>query len=163
MGLFDRLVGTARPEPDVEPRPAAAVRAALLAVGAPDAPYTVTEEDDRDLNARWRIEEPTWQTYFVERDVDRTIEITMRLDEEAHEVRHVTEQRTVVSEQGALSVRKEGSYTRGNSRTVSKRWTVGGDEGVEETFSFDSAELTRALEAATLEQGWTWKGVIGRL
>ena len=66
-----------------------------------------------------------------------------------------------VGEQGDLG--KAAEYTRGNSRTASKRWTIGGDEGVEETFSFDSAELTRALESACLEQGWTWKGVIGRL
>jgi len=162
MGFLDRLVGTSRPDGGVAARPAAAVRAALLAVGAVDAPYTVSEQEDGRLSARWRIEEPTWQTYFLERDVDRTIEVEMRLDGEAHEVRHVTKELTVTSEEGSLHVSRQASVSRGNSRTVSKRWTVGGD-GVDETFSFDSAELTGALERACLEQGWTWKGVIGRL
>lgn len=159
---MDRLVGTARPDSDAPAQPASSVRAALLAVGAADAPYTVAEEDDGDLVARWRVEEPAWKTFFVERNVNRTIAVTMRLDEGAQEVRHVTEQLTVTTKEGVLSVSKGAEYTRGNSRTASKRWTVGGD-GVDETFSFDSTELTRALERTCLEQGWTWKGVIGRL
>ncbi len=164
MGFLDRLVGTSRPDADVPARPADEVRAALLAVAADGRPYSVTEDADGRLTARWRVEEPAWRTYFTERGVDRTVEVEMRLEEDAHEVRHVTKELEVTTEAGALRVSREASMSRGNSRTVSKRWTVGGSgEGAQETFSFDSADLTRALERACLEQGWVWKGVVGKL
>ncbi|MEU6147585.1 hypothetical protein ABZ848_45460 [Streptomyces sp. NPDC047081] len=47
-------------------------------------------------------------------------------------------------------------------RTVSKRWSLGGEEdsGREETFTFDSDDLKRLLQNAVLKSGWTWRGVV---
>jgi hypothetical protein len=49
-------------------------------------------------------------------------------------------------------------------QTVSKRWTLGGDDDgaqeTTETFSFDSSDLKNPLQEIVLSSGWTWRGVI---
>ena len=61
--LLAWLTGTRRPAPGVTPTPPAAVRAALLAVTRPTAPFLVrpaTAADDvgADLAAEWRMADP---------------------------------------------------------------------------------------------------------
>jgi hypothetical protein len=41
MGLFDKLIGTRYPDDGVAPSSAEEVRAALLGVNRPDAPYVI--------------------------------------------------------------------------------------------------------------------------
>ncbi|MET9495066.1 hypothetical protein [Streptomyces sp. NPDC006552] len=167
MGLFDRLTGTRRPDDGVVPRAAAEVRAALLALGGPEEPWTVgaaTPQQRADLVAEWRVREPAWQEFFRSRHVDRTVRIRLRLVPDEREVRALTEQWEVTWLDGTPRFARSREYGRGPSRTVSKRWSYGrgadGERHWEETFSFDTGRMTEPVRDAVLAAGWTWRGVV---
>ncbi|MEU4032893.1 hypothetical protein [Streptomyces collinus] len=166
MGLFDVFTGTRRPEGGVAPRSAEEVRAALLDVSGPDTPYVVRDGalEKADLVAEWRVREPAWHTFFARTQVSRTIQIKMRLVPERREVRALDRAWDVtwVGDQPRLVLSAERS--RGQVRTVSRRWTVerGADGRLRRTeeFLFDPAELKTPLQEAALGAGWTWRGVL---
>lgn len=165
MGLFDKLTGTRRPGDGVAPRSAEDVRAALLGLNGTDVPYAVRNGvvEGADLVAQWRLMEPAWRTFFSRTQVGYDRQVRMRLVPARHEVRALDVQWEVTwvgDEPRRSSIR----YSRGPSRTVSRRWTVGGDAAgsgeVTDTFRFDSAVLTNALRDAVLDAGWTWRAVV---
>jgi len=166
MGLFDKLTGTKHAIDGVTPSSAEEVRAALLRLNRPDVPYVIREgsADDADLVAEWRVTEPAWQTIFVASQLARAVRFRMRLVPESHEVRVLEEawEITRVGNPPRLEIGK--AYSRGPSRTVSRRYTVNhGDNGhleATETFHFDSAELRNPVQNTVLKSGWTWRGVI---
>ncbi len=169
MGLFDKLTGTKRPADGVAPRPADEVRAALLGVNRPDAPYVIRDgaPEDADLVAEWRMAEPAWQAVFVESQLSRAVRFRMRLVPEKHEVRALEESWEVTRVGHPPRLEISGEYTRGPDRTVSRHYTVerGESGGLEATeiFRFSSADLRNPLQDAALESGWTWRGVLGKL
>ncbi|MEV3856733.1 hypothetical protein AB0J38_20680 [Streptomyces sp. NPDC050095] len=166
MGFLDKLTGTKRPADGVAPRPAQEVRDALLAQGGGDAPWAVCRaapDEKAEFVAEWRVREPAWRGFFLDRHLDRTVRIRMRLVPEEREVRALQEQWEVSWVDGTPRFARSREYGRGQGRTVSKQWTFGRDENggrrLEETFSFDSAELTGPLRDAVLAAGWTWRAV----
>ncbi|MCX4522116.1 hypothetical protein OG402_31510 [Streptomyces anulatus] len=166
MGFFDKLTGTRRPEPGAPPRSAEELRAALLGLNRPDVPYIISNgaAHGADLVAEWRIAEPAWQHVFVQSRLTHAIRIRMRLAEDVPEVRAVEESWEVTRVGNPPRLQTSASYTRGAGRTVSRQYTLQrGENGrleATESFSFDSAQLTDPLRNATLEAGWTWRGVI---
>ncbi|MDX2595984.1 MULTISPECIES: hypothetical protein [Streptomyces] len=166
MGLFDVFTGTRRPEDGVAPRSVEEVRAALLDVSGPDTPYVVRNGalEKADLVAEWRVRDPAWHTFFARTQVSRTIQVKMRLVPERREVRALDRAWDVtwVGDRPRLVLSAERS--RGQVRTVSRRWTVErGTDGrlrTTEEFLFDSAELKTPLQEAVLGAGWTWRGVL---
>ncbi|MER6103178.1 hypothetical protein ABT115_12830 [Streptomyces sp. NPDC001832] len=170
MGFFDMLTGTKRPEGGVAPRSAEELRTALLSLNRPDVPYIISDgaAHEADLVAEWRIAEPAWQPFFIGSQLTHALRIRMRLVEEVPEVRAVEEQWEVTRVGNPPRLQTSAEYARGAGRTVSRSWTLQrGENGrleATETFSFDSAQLTKPLRNAALESGWTWRGVIfGRL
>ncbi|NEY32810.1 hypothetical protein GTU99_11500 [Streptomyces sp. PRKS01-65] len=166
MGLFDKLTGTKRPADGVAPRAAAEVHAALLGLNRPDVPYVIRDghEEGADLVAEWRILDPAWQTFFVRTQVSRVFQVRMRLVPDKREVRSLDQEYEVtwVGDTPGLAIAAEAQ--RGQVRTVSKRWSLGGGEGggpeATETFSFDSSDLKGPLQDTVLGAGWTWRGVV---
>ncbi|MEV6398038.1 hypothetical protein AB0M39_25245 [Streptomyces sp. NPDC051907] len=151
MGLFDKMTGTRYPGAHVAPRSAAEVRAALLAVNRPGVPYVVrdsTAKEGADLVAVWRVEE-----------LKLTLKIRMRIVPARREVRALDEQWEAKN--------GERSYGRGPARTVSRQWTYErGPDGRRhkvESFRFDSRDMKNPLQAAVLNAGWTWRGVLFKL
>ncbi|NXY97631.1 hypothetical protein HYE82_25310 [Streptomyces sp. BR123] len=171
MGLKDRLTGTRRPDGGVPPEPAAEVRAALLALGGPDVPYTVRNAlpaEDADLVAEWRLREPAWHDHFLRHRLERQVQIRMRIDPARHEVRTADRMWEVTWVGGTPRLATSGELSRGQVTTVSKQWTIGRgkDGGIEatESFRFDVADMKTPLQKAVLGAGWTWRGVLfGRL
>lgn len=166
MGLLDKLTGTSHPDGGVAPRSAEEVRAALLGLFGPEAPYLVRggAPEDADLVAEWRIREPAWHGAFARAHVSRVLQIRMRLDPAAREVRTVDRQFKVTWRDGTLQPILSVASTRGQVTTVSRRWTVGpgatGAPQATEVFRFDSSELKEPLRKAVLGAGWTWRGVV---
>ena len=166
MGLFDKLAGTKHPDDGVTPRPVGEVRSALLGLNRSDAPYIVRNAavDGADLVAEWRMAEPAWQTFFIQSQLTRAVQISMRLVEKDHEVRVLEEGREVtrVGNPPRLVISKQ--YTRGPDRTVSRHYTIQrGESGslqATETFRFDASELRNPLQNIVLKSGWTWRGVV---
>ncbi|MFF7753427.1 hypothetical protein ACFZCP_30310 [Streptomyces sp. NPDC007971] len=166
MGLFDRLTGSQHPPEGVSPVPGEELRAALLELNQPDVPYVVRYGggEQCDLLAEWRLTEPAWQHTFVQSQISHAVRIRMRLDHKEHEVRALEEQWEVSRVGTPTSLQMTSEYSRGPSRTVSRRWTIGrGESGrleTTETFRFDSAQLREPLRNAVLKSGWTWRGVV---
>lgn len=170
MGLFDRLTGTKRPAEGVAPRPATGVREALLGLNRPDVPYVVRSgrDGDADLVAEWRLTDPAWRTFFVRTEVSRVFQVHMRLVPDKREVRSLDQQYEVTWSGGVPTLALSTESRRGQVRTTSKRWTLGGGaDGVaeaRETFGFDTSDLKEPLQKTVLDAGWTWRGVVtGRL
>ncbi|MFI5765358.1 hypothetical protein ACIA8F_31040 [Streptomyces sp. NPDC051563] len=166
MGLFDKLTGTRHPDSGVAPRSAEEVRATLLGLFAADAPYVVRggAPEDADLVAECRIQEPAWHTFFARTQVSRVLQIRLRLDPAAREVRSVDRQFEVTWLGGTPRLALSAEAARGQVSTVSRRVKAerGADGALESTevFRFDSAELKDPLREAVLRAGWTWRGVV---
>lgn len=166
MGLFDKLTGTKRPADGVAPRSTAEVHAALLGLNRTDVPYVVRDgrAEGADLVAEWRMLEPAWQTFFARTQVSRVFQVRMRLVPEKNEVRTLDQQYEVTWVGGTPRLSISAEAQRGQVKTVSKQWTLGGGEDGDaeatETFTFDSSELKNPLQDAVLGAGWTWRGVV---
>lgn len=166
MGLFDKLTGTKHPDSGVAPRSAEEVRAALLGLFGADAPYVVREggSEGADLVAEWRLREPAWHTFFARTQVSRVLQIHLRLDPAAREVRSVDRQFDVTWLGGTPQLALSAEAARGQVNTVSWRKKVerGADGKLEatEVFRFDSSDLKDPLREAVLGAGWTWRGVV---
>ncbi|MER7175803.1 hypothetical protein [Streptomyces mesophilus] len=178
MGLFDKLTGTRRPADGVVARSGGEVCAALLGLNGADVPYVIRDGrgEGADLVAEWRVLDPDWRAFFVRSQVSRVFQVRMRLVPEKREVRSLDQQYEVTwaGDRPRLAIAAE--VQRGQVRTVSKRWTLGGDGdvggdvdgggdgdrdgGSARGFRFDSAELKTPLQEAVLGAGWTWRGVV---
>ncbi|MDK9496317.1 hypothetical protein QEZ40_000766 [Streptomyces katrae] len=153
MGFKDRWTGTRHPRAGTPARPAAEVRAALLAVNGPDVRFSVREgsaKEGADLVAEFEFP-----------PLDLTLRTRMRLNPAAHEVR-VLEERWEPSSEGARR-----QYGRGPADKVYRQWEVkAGPDGRRhraETFRFASQDMRGPLQRAVLGAGWTWRGVLLRL
>ncbi|MBT2392397.1 hypothetical protein J7E87_23970 [Streptomyces sp. ISL-1] len=168
MGLMDKLRGTKRPPRGVEPCPAEDVVAALLGLNGPDVPWVVRDGTDEgaDFVAEWRVEEPTWQSFFASRQVNRTLRIRLLLIPKLHEVQAIEEQWAVSWAAGPASASLSREWGRGPGRRVTKTWTIGrGSDGrlqATESYHFDSNDMKRPVQNAVLEAGWTWRGVLSK-
>ncbi|QKW28904.1 hypothetical protein HUT11_24430 [Streptomyces seoulensis] len=166
MGLFDKLTGTQRPPEGVSPVAREALREALLGLSRPEVPYVVRYGggEQCDLLAEWRLREPAWRHVFVQSQISHAVRIRMRLDPRENEVRALEEQWELSRTDSPTGLQVTSEYTRGPSRTVSRRWTIGrGTDGhieATETFRFDSAQLREPLRDTVLRSGWTWRGVV---
>ncbi|MEV7126526.1 hypothetical protein [Streptomyces sp. NPDC093260] len=170
MGIFDRLTGTRYPAEGVPSASRDEVRTALLALNGPGVPYVVrySAGEQCDLVAEWRLREPAWGHTFLRSEISHAVRIRMRFDRDEDEVRALEEQWELTRVGSPPRLQVTSKYSRGPSRTVSRRGSLGRDvDGrlrVTETFRYDSAALRDASCATVLENGWTWRGVIfGRL
>ncbi|MFE0739135.1 hypothetical protein [Streptomyces sp. NPDC058855] len=150
MGIFDKLTGTKRPDSAVVPRTADEVRAALLALNAPDVPYRVrnaTPTEKADLVAECQVTR-----------MGVRLKTTMRLVPDKQEVRFLDERWENRSADQANT-----QYGRGHAPAVFKQWeTKQGPDGRKhktEAFRFDTREMTDPLRDVVLSAGWTWRGV----
>lgn len=164
MRLIDRLTGTRYPEDGVVPLAASDVRAALLALNGPDAPYRIRNAltaEKADLVAEWRIP-PS-----ASRRLERTVKTRMLLVPERHEVRSVDEQWEVKRTGNPPRWVVSRQHSVGQVNWVERLWTYEqGPDGRRqkvETFRFDSREIKDPLRAAALDAGWTWRGMMFRL
>src|SRR6202012_2697379 len=97
MGLFDWMTGTKKPASGVPVKAPDEVRAALLAVNRPTAPFVVRDgkPEHVDLVAEWRIVDAKWYGIFAKAGLKSVFKVLMRLDPQAHEVRAVDQEWTV--------------------------------------------------------------------
>lgn len=162
MGLFDKLTGTRRPGSGVVPVSAAELRAALLALDGPDAPFVLREGapgERAHLVAVWRI--PPGYPH------PRRGQTLMRLVPEAREVRTVDEKWEPLDPGERSFGGADVTYTRGPASTASRTWTLARDPNgrrrLTEESSFSSATVRAPLRDTVLAAGWTWRGVFSTL
>ncbi|MFI1534246.1 hypothetical protein [Streptomyces anandii] len=126
------------------------VRAALLALNRPDAPYRVRNAlpaEKADLVAECEV-----------RRVGVRLKTRMRLVPDKREVRFLHERWENRSPDNA-----NAQYGRGHAPAVYRQWqTEQGPDGKRrkvEAFRFDTREMTDPLQNVVLSAGWTWRGV----
>src|SRR5262245_5314284 len=170
MGLLDWLTGTKKPAAGVPPKSAVEVRAALLAVNRPTAPFVVRDgaPERVDLVAEWRIVDAAWYEIFAKAGLTKVFKILMRLDEQKHEVRAVDQEWEVEWRAGVPSLTLAAEAFRGQKAEVSfgtaYAFTETGEFGQVYRYRFSTGELKPPLQNAVTASGWTWRGVsFGRL
>lgn len=164
MSFFGRLFGLA-PSPQGPPQSADAVRAALLAVNRPTAPFQVrvAKDEGADLVAEWRIVDAKWYEIFAKAGLQKAFKVLMRLDEASHEVRAVDQEWSVEWRAGVPKLSLAASAFRGQTTEIEFGKAYGFTEnlGVGEIYNyrFATKELKTPLQTAVAAQGWRWKGV----
>lgn len=166
MSFLDRLNVTVRPAAGVPPRPAADVRAALLALNGPDVQYVVRDgaPEGADLVAEWQVMKPAVKVAVVRTQENAIFQIRMRLVPESCEVRsidHLWEITWVGTDEPRR--KQNQSHSQGQIRQKLSGRAHGraadGTPEKTETYRFDTADLKNSLQTAVLTAGWTWRGL----
>ena len=166
MTFFDWFTGTKRPAAGVPAKTAAEVRADLLAVNNPTAPFIVRDgaPEDVDLVAEWRIVDAEWYGVFAKAGLKKVFKVLMDFDEQAREVRSIDEAWTVEWRAGIPTLSQEKTISRGQSSGVSWERAWGFDKqgryGEIYRYNFSTAEIKTPLQDAVTKAGWVWRGVL---
>jgi len=166
MKLFDWLTGTKRPAAGVPAKTPAEVRADLLAVARPTAPFIVRDggPESVDLVAEWRIVDATWYEIFTKAGLKRVFKVLIKLDEQAREVRAVDQEWSVEWRAGvptlSLAAKAFRGHAKGFSFGTAFAFTEHGGFGEVYRYKFSTAEIKTPLQDAVTEAGWTWRGVL---
>jgi len=164
MSFFAKLFGLA-PAPVGPPQSAEAVRAALLAVNRPTAPFQIRPgtKDEAELVAEWRIVDASWYEIFAKAHLEKAFKVLMRLDETAHEVRSVDQEWSVEWRAGAPQLTLAVSAFRGQKTEIEFGKAYGFTEklsvGEIYNYRFSTKELKEPLQKAVAAQGWRWRAV----
>jgi hypothetical protein len=165
MKLFDWLTGTKRPAAGVPTKAHTEVRAGLLAVNCPTAPFIVRDgaAENVDLVAEWRIVDATWCEIFAKAGLKKVFKILIKLDEHTKEVRAVDQEWSVQWRAGVPTLSLVVDAFRGQSRKFSfgtaYAFTQQGSFGQVYRYKFSTAEIKTPLQDAVTKAGWTWRGV----
>ena len=165
MKLFDWLTGTKRPAAGVPAKRSAEVRADLLAVNRPSAPFIVRDgaPENVDLVAEWRIVDARWYEIFAKAGLTRVFKILIKLDEQASEVRAVDQEWSVEWRGGVPRLSLAAEAFRGQQKEIEFGQAYGFTEtlapGQIYKYRFTTGEIKGPLQDAVTNAGWTWRGV----
>jgi hypothetical protein len=165
MTFLDWFTGTKRPAVGVPAKTAAEVRADLLAVNNPAAPFLVRDgaPENVDLVAEWRIVDAEWYAIFAKAGLKRVFKVLMKLDDQAKEVRSVDQEWSVEWRAGVPTLSLEKTASRGQSRRVSWGRAYGitkqGTFGEIYRYDFSTSVIKTPLQDAATKAGWIWRGV----
>lgn len=165
MGMFDWLTGTKKPVAGVATRYPEDVRATLLQVNRPTAPFVVRDgaPEEVDLVAEWKIVDASWHDVFARAGLEKVFKVLMCLDQENSEVRAVDQEWKVewVGQAPRLSLSTE--RFRGQKVEVSggqgHAFSEQSDFGQVYRYTFKTGELKSPLKEAVTGAGWAWRGV----
>ena len=165
MKLFDWLTGTKRPAAGVAAKPAAQVRADLLALDRATAPFTIRDgrPENVDIVAEWRIVDAKWYEIFAKAGLEKVFKILIKLDAQAHEARAVDQAWSVEWRAGIPTLTLSAEAFRGQTKEISfgtaYAFTEQGPFGQVYNYRFSSSEIKTPLRDAVTKAGWTWRGV----
>lgn len=165
MGLFDWMTGSRAAPAGVKRQSTADLRAHLMAVNRPTAPFRIRdgEPEGVDLVAEWRIVDAKWYEIFAKAGVQRVFKVLMRFDEARGEVRATDQAWEVEWRAGVPVLTARGSASRGQTWEKSFETVYAfredGSYGEVYNYRFDSEELKAPLRKAAAESGWAWRGV----
>ena len=164
MSFLGKLFGQG-PSPVGPPQSADKVRAAILAVNRPTAPFQVRPggPDEAELVAEWRIVDASWYEVFAKAHLEKAFKVLMRLDEAAHEVRSVDQEWSVEWRAGVPKLGLAASAFRGQEMSIEFGKAYGFTEtlapGEIYNYRFATKELKDPLRKVVAAHGWTWRRV----
>jgi voltage-gated potassium channel Kch len=165
MKFLDWLTGTKRPAAGVPAKMPAEVRADLLAVNRPTAPFIVRDgaPENVDIVAEWRIVDATWYEIFAKAGLQKIFKVLIKLDARAREVRAVDQEWSVEWRAGVPTLSLATEAFRGQTKEFSFgtafAFTEEGSFGKVYRYKFSTAEIKTPLQDAVTKAGWTWRGV----
>lgn len=167
MGIFDMLSGTKRPKDGTSIKPAAEVRAALLALNRDTAPWQVREADpaeECDLVVEWKIVDKAWQGIFCKSKVRSVFKILLKFDSASSEVRALDKEWVVEWNAGIPILSAQAGGFRGQMNETTYNIGFGFTEtspwGEVIKYRFSSGEMKKPVKEAVTAAGWTYKGVV---
>ena len=169
MGLFDLFTGTKRPAKGTPVKADADLRAALLALNRPTAPWRVVDgrSESVDLIAEWKVDDAAFQQHFHKAGSERVFRVYLKLDPATHEVRASDREYTMTWSQGGggltVSLSVAVSAFKGQKQEVSfggpPAFTEKLPSGETIGYKFGANELKKPVQDAVTAGGWTYKGV----
>lgn len=161
---MDFFRGIKRPDSDTVVRSPDHVRAALLEVNRPTAPFVVREgnADEPEFVAEWRIVDTEWRQVFAKAGVTKVFQVKMRLDPDNSEVRAIEEEWEVKWANGPIPHLSKAAF---RGRKYEKSWSSEyafnehGQFGEVYKYRFSTSEIKKPLKKAVTESGWTWRSV----
>jgi hypothetical protein len=165
MAGFDFLTGTKRPAAGTPALPAIGVREHLLGLNRPSAPWQIIDgaAEKVDLIAEWKIVDAQWYEIFGKAGLKKVFRIYMKMDEASHELRAMDREYSVEWSAGIPHLSLAVSSFKGQSTSVEFGQAFGFTEtlapGQLYKYKFNSNELKKPIQDATLACGWIYKGV----
>ncbi len=172
MSFFSKLFDLFKPKiiaanPGVARSSRADLHAAILALNSEDKPWVVTQggPEKADLVAEWKMTDREWGNVFRDVKMKQTVQILIKFDDAAGEVRSVDLTRTVKSEFGQGGFSYDNKTSRGQSMVM--HFGAGG--GTEMTnpvtggvvrYSFVIDEVKKPLQDVITAHGWGWRGLV---
>ena len=165
MGFLDFLSSTKRPQPGTPVLPAPQVRAALLSLNRPSAPYRIVDGagEHVDLIAEWKIVDAQWYEIFAKAGLTKVFRIYLKLDEVNHLVRASDREYSVSWSAGVPSLSLSATAFKGQMQSVefgtAYAFTETLGPGQVYKYRFDTREIKGPLQEAVTRCGWTYQGV----
>jgi len=165
MKLLDFLTSTRRPETGTTVRSEEEVRAAILAVNRPTAPFKIRDggAERVDLIAEWKIVDAQWYEVFAKAGLKKVFKIYMKLDPAKHEVRAVDRAYEVAWRAGVPTLSLEVQAFRGQKQAIefgtAYAFTEDLAPGQVYRYRFATSEIKKPIQAAVTRCGWTYRGV----
>jgi hypothetical protein len=165
MGLLDFLTSTKRPSSDTPVLSPQEVRAKLLGLNRPTAPYQLVDgkADNVDVIAEWRIVDAKWYEIFAKAGLKKVFRIKLKLDPAAHEVRAMDSEYTVEWKAGVPQLSMAVSGFKGQKQEIAFGTAYAFTEtlapGQVYNYRFNTKEMKEPIQTAVTSCGWTYRGV----
>jgi hypothetical protein len=151
--------------PNVPPVPADELKARLLQLNRPGAPYQIVDGQSEgvDLLAEWKIVDASWYEVFAKAKLEKVFRIFMKFDPSKNELRAQDREYSVSWSAGIPSLSFEASAFRG--QTTSVQFGVGYAftetlaPGQVYKYKFSTNELKKPIQDTCAASGWSYKGV----
>jgi hypothetical protein len=160
MGLFAK-----KPVVATNTVPAEELRARLMAINRPTAPFQIKDGRDEgaDLIAEWKIVDAQWYEIFAKANLTKTFRIYMKFDTEKHELRAQDHEYTVGWRAGVPSLSMAVSSFKGQTTSVQFGTAYAFTEtlapGKVFQYRFNTNELKKPIQETAAASGWNYKGV----
>ena len=165
MKLFDFLTSTRRPDAGTPVRSPEQVRAAILGVNRPTAPFAIADghAEGVDLIAEWKIVDAQWYEFFAKAGLKKVFKIYMKLDPAKHQVRAADREYSVEWRAGIPTLSLEVKVFRGQKQSIEFGTAYAFTEelvpGQVYKYRFATGEMKKPIQQAVTSCGWTYRGI----
>ena len=158
MGIFGK-------KPQVPAQSPEEVKARLLALNRPTAPFRIVDggAEGADLVAEWKIVDAQWYEIFAKAGLTKIFRIYLKLDPGRHELRAQDHEYTISWKAGIPSLSLAASSFKGQMTAVEFGTAYAFTEelapGQVYKYRFNTNEIKKPIQELAAACGWTYKGI----